>query len=61
MTEGRVLSIMSCEKPGEKGELGRAGRAGRTHSSGGFFFSPVPVVVVVEGSFLGYLPRHMLS
>lgn len=28
---------------------------------GFFFFFPVPVVVVVEGSVLGHLPRHMLS
>lgn len=27
----------------------------------GFFFFPVPVVVFVEGSVLGHLPRHMLS
>lgn len=49
---------MSSEKPGEKGELGQAGR---TALKWRVFFSPVPVVVLAEGSFLGYLPRHMLS
>lgn len=46
---------MSCEKPGE----GRESREDCIEVED--FFFPVPVVVVVEGSFLGYLPRHMLS
>lgn len=75
LTEAVLSNRKACGVPGwergghyqsravksQEGE-GEPARAGRTELKWRFFFfPPVPVVVVVEGSVLGHLPRHMLS
>lgn len=45
---------------GQEREKGELARAGSTELKWKVFF-PVPVVVVVEASVLGHLPRHMQS